>query len=172
MRIYIPQHLRKLGIFRDLGKMVEKYASDYESSEGSFSDYQRFLKIDPVLRFVNFCISQGERSDDEYQDITNYVARLFWSVRGTKRVFDFIKRYLGIRFVGEPIYTVKTISFSIANETDWYDVALFNEYFIEFLNYLLYFENIQYKVDMDLKIVENEKFYSGYQIITYVLYKL
>ena len=118
MRIYIPQHLKNLGIFRDLGRMIEEYESTYETPVSSFSGYQSYMKIDPVLRFVSFCIKKGEdQSDSEYQAILDYVTRLFYSVRGTKRVFDYISRYLGINFVGEPIYTVKSISFSIANNT-------------------------------------------------------
>lgn len=173
MRIYIPQHLKNLGIFRDLGRMIEEYESTYETPVSSFSGYQSYMKIDPVLRFVSFCIKKEEdQSDSEYQAILNYVTRLFYSVRGTKRVFDYISRYLGINFVGEPIYTVKSISFSIANNTEWYDVSLFNSYLVEFLNYLLYYESLNYKVDLSLKIIENKDFYLGIGVKTYKIYQL
>lgn len=173
MRIYIPQHLKKLGIFSDLGKMISEYESQYVAPQYSFSGYQSYMKIDPVLRFVGFCIKKGEDQDqEEYQAILDYVTRLFYSVRGTRRVFDYISRYLGIKFIGNPVYTVKTISFSIQNDTTWYDVSLFNSYLLEFLECLLYYESISYKVDLNLNIIETKEFYCGIDVMTYKLYRI
>ena len=173
MRIYIPQHLKKLGIFRDLGRMVEEYEKTYQDTTSSFTDYQNYMKIDPVLRFVSFCIKQRDgQTEEEYTAILEYVTRLFYSVRGTRRVLDYIGRYLGIRFIGNPIYTVKSISFSIANDTEWYDVSLFNIYLLDFLSTLLYYENISYKVDLNLEIEETKDIYMGIGIKTYKIYKI
>ena len=173
MRIYIPQHLKKLGIFRDLGRMVEEYEKNYQDPPSSFTDYQNYMKIDPVLRFVSFCIKQEEgQTEEEYMAILEYVTRLFYSVRGTKRVLDYIGRYLGIKFIGNPIYTVKTISFSIANQTEWYDVSLFNSYLLDFLSALLYYESISYKVDLNLEVKETKDFYMGIGVKTYKIYKI
>jgi hypothetical protein len=173
VRIYIPQHLKKLGIFRDLGRMVEEYEKTYQNPTSSFTDYQNYMKIDPVLRFVSFCIKQEDgQTDEEYMAILNYVTRLFYSVRGTRRVLDYVGRYLGIKFIGNPIYTVKTISFSIANQTEWYDVSLFNSYLLDFLSTLLYYESISYKVDLNLEIIETKEAYLGVGIKTYKLYKI
>lgn len=173
MRIYIPQHLKKLGIFRDLGRMVEEYEKTYQNPTSSFTDYQNYMKIDPVLRFVSFCIKQEDgQTDEEYIAILNYVTRLFYSVRGTRRVLDYVGRYLGIKFIGNPIYTVKTISFSIANQTEWYDVSLFNSYLLDFLSTLLYYESISYKVDLNLEITETKDMYMGIGLKTYKIYKI
>lgn len=173
MRIYIPQHLKKLGIFRDLGRIIEKYESEYEDSASSFDSYQSYMKIDPVLRFVNFCIKKEDsQSEDEYQAILDYVTRLFYSVRGTRRVFDYMSRYLGIKFVGSPVYTIKTISFSIANDTSWYDISLFNSYLLEFLDCLLYYEELNYKVDFGINIKETKDFYFGLGALTYKIYSI
>lgn len=153
--------------------MVTEYESQYVAPQYSFSGYQSYMKIDPVLRFVGFCIKKGEdQSQSEYQAIIDYVTRLFYSVRGTRRVFDYISRYLGIKFIGNPVYTVKTISFSIQNDTTWYDVSLFNSYLLEFLECLLYYESISYKVDLNLDIQETKDFYSGVKIMTYKVYKI
>jgi len=173
MRIYIPQHLKSLGIFSDLIKMVTEYEKGYKDPTSSFDDYQSFMKIDPVLRFVSFCITQKEgQSQEDYRTILNYVTRLFYSVRGTRKVFDYISRYLGIEFVGNPVYTIKYISFSIKNNREWYDVSLFNDYLLEFLNYLLYFEKLNYKVDLGITIEENKEFYLGVDAVTYKIYRL
>lgn len=173
MRIYIPDHLKKLGIFRDLIKMVEGYEQEYQDSVTSFTDYQSYMKIDPVLRFVGFCIKRRDgQAEEEYQAILEYVTRLFYSVRGTKRVFDYITRYLGIQFIGNPIYTVKTVSFTIANQTEWYDVSLFNTYFLDFLNTLLYYESISYRVDLGLEIKDTMDTYLGVGMKTYKIYRI
>lgn len=174
MNIYIPHHLKKLGIFRDLERMIIKYNDDYyEDPSYSLSDYQSYLKIDPVLRFVSFCIEKEVgQSQEEYQAILNYVTRLFYSVRGTRRVLEYMGRYLGIKFEGDPVYTTKSISFSITNKTKQYDVSLFDEYLLEFLDYLLYYENLSYKVELNLEIEETKNFYCGVDIKTYKIYKL
>ncbi len=173
MRIYIPQHLRKIGIFKDLALMISKYEENYKDPTSSFDSYQSYMKIDPVLRFISFCIPQGEgQTEDEYMIILDYITRLFYSVRGTRRVFDYMSRYLGIIFKGSPIYTTKLISFSIENSQSWYDVSLFNTYLVDFLNYLLYYENLNYDVDLDLTITEDKKFYYGIGVRTYKLYRV
>jgi hypothetical protein len=173
MRIYIPKHLRELGIFKDLAEMISVYESGYKDPTSSFDSYQSYMKIDPVLRFVSFCIKQEDgQSEEEYRAILDYVTRLFYSVRGTRKVFDYISRYLGIKFVGNPVYTIKSINFSIANDTEWYDVSLFNSYLIDFLNYLLYYESLNYKVDLGIKITEDKEFYCGIGVKTYKIYNI
>ena len=87
MRIYIPQHLKKLGIFEDLCKMVLKYEESYVSPVSSFDDYQSYMKIDPVMRFIGYCIKEV-REDQDYQVVLEYLTRMFYSVRGTRKVFD------------------------------------------------------------------------------------
>lgn len=153
--------------------MVLKYQEDYEPEPTSFDSYQNYSKIDPVLRFTSFCIKREEGQDDEsYMSILYYVTRLFYSVRGTRKVFDYMERYLGIKFIGKPVYNIKTISFSIAEKQDWYDVSLFNSYLLDFLNCLLYYENLNYKVDLGLTITDDLDFYYGIGIKTYKIYRL
>ena len=173
MRIYIPQHLKKLGIFRDLARMIMAYQAEYEPEPTSFDDYQSYSKIDPVLRFTSFCIKKEEGQDeDSYMSILYYVTRLFYSVRGTRKVFDYMERYLGIKFTGKPVYTIKTINFAITEKQDWYDVSLFNSYLLDFLGCLLYYESLSYKVDLGLTITENLDYYCGLGVKTYKIYKI
>ena len=165
----------KLGIFSDLAKMVTEYETKYydPSAAGSFDRYQSYTKIDPVLRFVSFCIRREEdQTEEEYRIVLNYVTRLFYSVRGTRRIFDYMERYLGIEFEGTPVYTIRSINFSISKKQEWYDVSLFNSYLLDFLNYLLYFENLGYRVDLGLDINEDVSFYYGADSITYKLYNI
>lgn len=172
MKIYIPQHLKKLGIFNDLAKMVAKYEEGYKDPTSSFDSYQSYMKIDPVLRFVSFCIKEESLSEEDYRSVLDYVTRLFYSVRGTRKVFDYMTRYLGIEFEGTPVYTIKNINFAIKNKKEWYDVSLFNNYILDFLDYLLYFENMNYRVDLGLNIKEDLDFYCGLGVLTYKIYDI
>lgn len=170
MKIYIPKHLKEVGIFRDLGRMITEYEENYVPPVTSFDDYQLYTKIDPVLRFVSFCISEDQVEED-YESVLEYVTRMFYSVRGTRKVFEYMVRYLGIVFKGEPVYTVRTLSFSIEDRPE-YDASLFNYHLVEFLNYLLYFESLNYNPSSDLIISEDIKFYCGVGVKTYKLYEL
>ena len=171
MKIYIPQHLKKLKIFSDLCRMVEEYATNYEDPTSSFDSYQSYMKIDPVKRFIGYCVKEvGE--DQDYEVILDYLTRMFYSVRGTRKIFDYMKRFLGINFIGEPVYTIKSISFTLDNSLVGEDIAVFNRYLVEFLNYLLYYESLNYRINgLGLEIKDNLEFYCGIGTTTFKLYK-
>lgn len=170
MRIYIPDHLKKLGIFNDLARMIVEYEKTYKDPTTSFDSYQSYMKIDPVIRFIGFCISQENQGQD-YQVILEYITRMFYSVRGTRRVFEYMSRYLGIEFIGEPIYTVQLISFTLKNNPMWYDISLFNRYLTEFLNYLLYYEKLSYSIEgLGITVEDNLSFYCGIDVKTFKRY--
>ena len=171
MNIYIPQHLKKIGIFSDMCKMIEAYAQNYEDPTSSFDSYQSYMKIDPVMRFIGYCIKEV-REDQDYQVVLEYLTRMFYSVRGTRKVFDYMRRFLGINFIGEPVYTIKSISFTLDSSLVGEDISLFNRYLTEFLNYLLYYESLSYRIDgLGLEIKDNLEFYGGIGVITFKIYK-
>lgn len=171
MRIYIPEHLRKVGIFRDLTRMIAEYEKGYEDPTGSFDSYQSYMKIDPVIRFIGFCISSETIQD--YQVVLEYITRLFYSVRGTRKVFDYMSRYLRIEFIGEPVYTTKSVSFSIKNNPEWSDISLFNRYLTEFLEYLLYYESLSYNIEgLGLTVSDDLDFYCGIGAKTFKRYEI
>jgi hypothetical protein len=76
------------------------------------------------------------------------------------------------KFIGKPVYNIKTISFSIANQTEWYDVSLFNTYLLDFLSTLLYYESISYKVNLNLEVTETKDMYMGIGLKTYKIYEI
>ena len=129
------------------------------------------MKIDPVMRFIGYCIKEVPENQD-YQSVLNYLTRLFYSVRGTRKVFEYMKKYLGIEFVGDPIYTVNTISFTLSNNIVDSDIALFNKYLIEFLDNLIYYGKLNYYISgLELEVKDRLEFYCGVESITYKLYK-
>jgi hypothetical protein len=167
MTIYVPQHLRKLGVIKNLCDMIQVYSNNYEETAGSFDDYQIYMKLDPVKRFVDLCLnSSGIRNTE----IINYVTRLFHSVRGTYKVFEYMKIYLGLSF--NVSYTTKELNLVL----DRYlgdDISIFNEYLLEFLEHLVYYESLDYNViNSSIEIDDTLDFGCGIKAVTYKIYRL
>ena len=141
MKIYIPKHLRKIKLIDMLYNMIRNY--EYTAETDSFSDYQYIMKTDPVRRFLNL-IYVGE--EDEKIEKINYLATLFYSVKGTYKVLDYItafgilKDWENIDTTTQITYTVRTLSMTV--ESISVDKTLFCEYFEGFICALLYFKSI------------------------------
>ena len=170
MNIYIPPHLRKIGILKNLCDIITEYSKNYVNTGSSFDDYQTYLKIDPVLRFISLCIPESEVEQD-YKTTLNYLTHLFYSVRGTAKVFEYMKNFLGLEFEGDIVYTSKNLSFSLSG-IKGSDASLFNNYLKDFLDSLLYFETIDYKLSEISIIIESDtEVFTNSDIITYKRFK-
>ena len=78
----------------------------------------------------------------------------FYSVKGTSLVFDYMKKYLGIKFKGNITYTVSEVIFDIE------DVTVKNlQYYIEslksFLSSLLYYGDLIAEINKMNLILDN-----------------
>ena len=170
MNIYIPPHLRKIGILKNLCDIITEYSKNYVSTGTSFDDYQTYLKIDPVLRFISLCISEDE-VDQDYKTTLNYLTHLFYSIKGTTKVFDYMHSFLGLQFEGDIVYTSKVLSFSLSG-IKGSDASLFNSYLKEFIESLLYFETMDYKLsEISITIKSDTEAYTSNNIITYKRFK-
>ena len=91
MIIYIPKHIRNIGVVNTMCELIEGYnGSVYESN---FNNYYYYLNTDPVNRFLHICISESDIGNEEkYNNVINYISKLFYSVKGTLKVFDFMKK--------------------------------------------------------------------------------
>lgn len=146
MNIYIPSHLRKIGVIGKMCEAIQEYANYWEDTESSFDDYYYYLKIDPVKRFLNLCISEDSIvSGENYETVINYLSRLFYSVKGTVKVFEYMRRYLGLSIQGEIIYTTKYIEITLA-EISLSDEERFITCLSEFLSALLYYGELRLHV--------------------------
>lgn len=153
MKIYVPPHLRDIKIVDQMCKMIEEYNSTDESGNyvyfkpesDPFSDYQNSLSSDLVKRFVDLCISSNFPDTPNLKDVVNYVTRIFYSTRGTLRIFDYMTDYLGLEFKNDFTYTVKVLRFSLL-PSPVTSSLLFDQYLRDFLGKLLYYQNI----DIDL----------------------
>lgn len=126
MKIYIPEHLRKLDIIDQLYLMISEYSSIYADdniNQTSLSDYQKTLISDPVKNFIRLCINKEDiRDDEDYEEVINYLSKLFYSVKGTIKVFEYMSKFLNLDLDGDIIFDSKEItinfkSLNVSNES-------------------------------------------------------
>ena len=153
MKIFIPSHLRRLKILDDLCSMVTHYVDDgyYENAVDSFDDFYGFyLKTDPVKQFVEMTAKIGEtvESEEEYEEMINYISTLFYSVKGTPMVFDFIRYYLNFKF--DYSYDGRRLRMNI-ERVETTDENRFTKCLESFLSSLLFFNDSSDKLDLKIK---------------------
>jgi hypothetical protein len=138
--------------------MITHYYEDgyYEDFTNSFDDFYGFyLKTDPVKRFVEMTAkiresveSEEEYDEEEYENIINYISALFYSVKGTPKVFDFIRSYLNLDF--DYVYDGLKLSFHI-QRVDTTDEKRYTDCLKSFLQTLLYFN--EEKLDIQISYI-------------------
>lgn len=148
MKIYVPIYLRELPIIKNFCDIYEAYIGGgyYISPKDSMDDYRESLKRDPVKYFVNFCLADKEEElgEEEYKNMINYISKMFEAVKGTKRVFDFMKKYLDdfLHIEGDPVYTGQYIEIMFG-PIELTDVEQFYTSLLNFLGALLFFEELK-----------------------------
>lgn len=149
MKIFIPKHLRKLTVVNQLAEMISAYnrSKSSEVSESTEGINQE-KSVDPVKKFIYMRISPGNsiftEGTQNYADVINYLTALFYSVKGTQKVLEYMKKYLGFTDK-EVIYDAKSISI-FPTSFDLGDETLYYESLFGFLEELLYFED--FKTDL------------------------
>lgn len=148
MVIHIPSHLENIKIVSQLSELIKGYSEYYSEYSGSFDYYYYYYAFDGVKKFLNLCIKQSDvPEDNDYDSVIDYLAKLFYSVKGTLRVFDYMKIYLGIPFVGDIIYTVNDIKFEISEITT-VDMSVYIKCMKEFLDALLYYNDLKSSINV------------------------
>ena len=135
MKIYIPKHLREIKIIEQLYQMMTSYGEQAVDEIDSFSD--------PVKRFLGLCIpKKDDQTSEDYSSNINYLATLFYSVKGTYKVFDYLLYYGVIDSDKSKInYTARSISIEIGEILVGKDI--FCSAMEDFLKTLLYFESLE-----------------------------
>lgn len=152
MKIYIPRHLLKLPLINQMAQLITEYAKDI--TEGEEWQDNWLMRNDPVLKFLYICIGPESIKDEQDRDsIISYLARLFYSVKGTLKVFEYMKKYLGLKIDGDIAYNVNEISLTVldVNQTNEENFA---ESLSNFLKALIYFKDIRLSmggVDLDIE---------------------
>lgn len=199
MQIYIPKYLReRIPILRQLFDIVVKYGDMYSREEDvdSFSDYKYSLRNDSIVRFLDYVLPDVNEFKNRFPDLKetditqlrnnhiNYLTVLFYSVKGTYKVLDYITEYdlfqtsRGKKYQGQDLstkiaYTTKSISIEIQSIPAALDRDIFCSYLEKFLNELLYFESLIINIkNISAEIIDDtvtslnhgDAYYQYYQI--------
>lgn len=134
-------HLSEIPILQQLVEMYENYQGNYyEDTETSFQSYYSNFDIDPVRDFIETNIGQYiKETDADYENVLNYITRMFYSVKGTAKVFDYMDRFFpGLKRSGDIVYDGETLSLSLVLDSALDNTVEFREGFSKFLQSLLY----------------------------------
>lgn len=136
MKLAIPKHLLNLTVVDQLTQMISKYNSDKEA-ESKIDEV-----IDPVKKFLYMRVNMDDdiftSGSQDYTEVINYLTALFYSVKGTQKVLEYMIKYLGFSDK-DIIYDAKSISI-FPSQTGLGDDTLYYESLLGFLSELLYFE--------------------------------
>jgi len=175
MNIYVPVYLREIPV---ISQFVDIYNGYYRGGynikeKDSLEDYKESLKRDPVKYFVGMCLDE-EVLGDTYDDIVNYISRMFTAVKGTKKVFDYMKKYLNdfLDIQGDPVYTGQYINITFGNIV-LTDEEHFYTSLVNFLGALLLFEDLITNVgQLGLTIKDEITNYVAADVICYKEYEV
>lgn len=163
MVIYIPNHLKEsIPLLKDMTKMIEKYNKDYRTkSVGSFDLYYNHQNLSSIRKFIEICLNNSDVKFPEgidQENIINYLSALFYNVKGTRRVFDYMRDYLGISIKKEEItYTVSSLVLNI-DEISTTNIFTYVESLKDFLSSLLYYGDLVSEIKkISLKVNDSIK---------------
>lgn len=149
MVIYIPNHLKEsIPLLKTMSDMISEYGKNYSTrSIDSFDDYYSSISINSVKKYIELCLEGQESSQlfknniNTKEDIVNYLVKLFYSVKGTLKIFDYMKKYLGVKFSGNITYTINEVIFNI-DEISTDNIQLYVDSMKGFLSSLLYYGDL------------------------------
>ena len=168
MNLYIPQHLKKIPIIDQLDKLIDHYNNDVDSEgnyiylkneNDSFDSYNDYQKSDPVKRFILMDLELNrkddiEKSGQDFNTVVTYLTNLFYSVKGTSKVIEFMLKYLNI---SECNYSTEKCSPKINSSLKIDDPETYSKALKEFCDALLYYKNFDINSDpVTLSIELNE----------------
>lgn len=143
MTINIPKHLTNIKLISQMHSMMIEYINSYGSlSTNSMNNY---LLEDKSYDYINDLISMIFPDNDKYVNL--YISNMFYRCKGTIKVFELIEKYLGLKYKSDPVYNIDSlrIEFEYVNGSD---LLSFNPSLTNFLNTLLYFNDLSIIVNI------------------------
>lgn len=142
MILAIPSHLTNLKIIDQMQKMLVDYYSD---NNGLPDDGMNSYFEDKAYDYIKELFSIIFVEQDEA--ISNYLVNLFYECKGTTKIFDLMEKYLDVEYLTQPKYDIDTlvINFKVVKGTD---ITRFKPALENFLNSLLYFDEIKIAIDV------------------------
>lgn len=82
MTIYFPKSVLELPLIKKAAEMLDLHAKEYDEPD---IDLKETVILDPVKNFLSLYL--------DYEDDIDYFAQLFYSVKGTKKVIQFLYQF-------------------------------------------------------------------------------
>lgn len=170
MNIYIKKYLTNIPIIKKMVNLIKEYSQEFPSEEDdSYSEYRNIKASDDVITFLDYVVPSslgmcngdsvvGENDADEVRENKIvYLSELFYSVKGTYKVFDYITEYdlfqtnlqktdngyiQGQDTTSTITYTTQNVTINIESLPSQFDRELFCSYLEKFLCALIYFGSL------------------------------
>lgn len=149
-KIYIPQHLKKIPIISNFYNLLNAYETENPMRTvdtyviGNISEVIEQKKEDPVYYFIwNIVENNYKNFSINYKNnLVTYLTKLFYSVKGTCKVFDFMESKLFLSFSSYPTFENGNLKFQLKKVIDFNENAStnFSQAIKNFLARLLYFK--------------------------------
>lgn len=148
-------HLMEIPILKQMVELYEVYLrTSQESSLGSFRYYYTSQGLDPVRDFVETNLIDKIKSIPDYENIIDYVTAMFYSVKGTLKVFDYMGRFFNdsLEVAGDKLYNGENLTVNLVLSDSLYNTVEFVEGLKNFLSCLLWIgdpgdDNISITID-------------------------
>lgn len=172
MLIYIPEHLRKIPVVEQMYQLLVEYSElDLEKDVQPFDNYHSYLKNDPVKQFVQLRLNEYEfKSKNDYNEVVNFITKLFYTVKGTERVLELMRTYLfKNQEIRSLIYSPAKLTIEFNDGTiQTSDESLFYDSLNKFLSALLFFGSFDSTVNtIDLVIEDKVENFISKNILCY-----
>lgn len=149
MKFYIPSHLRKLKLIDQVARVIEAYVPDNDID--SFDDYRWYFQNDPIKRFLGLerevPTKESEETEEEYQErLTdyeteiNYLTKLFYTVKGTKKVIEYAQKFIPSLSSANISYSIEELKVEINSLDNEINEDIYAQYLEDFFNALLIFK--------------------------------
>ena len=100
MKIYIPNHLRKINVVDQMCRMIEEYGNYYTEYVDPYYYYYYSLDFDPVKRFLGICLSGSITNKDQLDNVVNYLTAVFYSIKGcSNKIFEYLSSFVGLSII-------------------------------------------------------------------------
>jgi len=144
LEFFIPENLLKIPIISQMKVIWDLYTPDPVTTSLSEEEFNG------IKSFIESCINDGSgdivSSEEDQINIINYLTKLFYCVKGTPKVFEYMKDYLGIRFESDPVYKDFSISMKIT-EVSTLSIDEYFKSFCKFIRELLYYYELTVIID-------------------------
>lgn len=152
MFIYIPTHLKSIGLIDLATKMLKEYValngSLGSTGSDSFDRFYYYFTLDPVKNFIRMCLSSS--GDELDPGILSYLIKLFYSVKGTPKVLDLMETELDLRFIPDElgrkyVYDSLGLKYSI-EEVGTFNIDSWISAQEKFLGALLFYQDLSVQI--------------------------